>query len=107
MKKLITLFVLFAAAALCVAQAKPADDSAVTDDAVAYFKGAYNPPTHNLGMREGRYLPYQTPFGGRRIGYRSVIRDKALYRTGLSADEAEKLLRGDLARVENDLRAHV
>ena len=79
----------------------------MTDDLVAYFKGAYNPPTHNLGMRDGRYFPYQMPFGGRRIGYRSDIRDKALYRTGLSPDEAEKVLREDLARLENELRAYV
>ena len=107
MKKRITPFILLAAATLCVAHAAPDDGATVTDDVVAYFKGAYNPATHNLGMRDGRYFPYQTPFGGRRIGYRSVIRDKALYRTGLSPDEAEKLLREDLLRVESDVRAYV
>ena len=107
MKKLIAPFILLAAATLCVAQAASGNGATVTDDVVAYFKGAYNPSTHNLGMRDGRYFPYQTPFGGRRIGYRSVIRDKALYRTGLSPDEAEKLLREDLSRTETDVRAYV
>jgi len=108
MKKLITAFILLAAATLCVAQAASGDGATVvTDEVVAYFKGAYNPPTHNLGIRDGRYFPYQTPFGGRRIGYRSVIRDKALYRTGLSPDEAEELLREDLSRLESDVRAYM
>jgi hypothetical protein len=107
MKKLFAPFILLAAVTLSLAQAASGDGATVTDDLVAYFKGAYNPPTHNLGMRDGRYFPYQTPFGGRRIGYRSVIRDKALYRTGLSPEEAEKLLREDLSRTESDVRAHV
>jgi hypothetical protein len=107
MNKLIATVALLAVTTLCVAQAKSSDGSTVTDDVVAYFKGAYNPPTHNLGMRDGKYFPYQTPFGGRRIGFRSIIRDKALYRTGLSEQEAEELLREDLARLEGDVRAYV
>ena len=108
MKTITSTIVLLAAACLCAAQAASPDGaSTISDDVLAYFKGAYNPPHHNLGLRDGRYFPYQTPFGGRRIGYRSVVRDKALYRTGLTKEEAEALLRDDLNRLEGELRAHV
>ena len=107
-KTIATITIVLAAAALCAAQAKSADAaSVITDDLVAYFKKAYNPPTHNLGLRDGRYYPYQTPFGGRRIGFRSQIRDKALYRKGLSAQEAEDLLRSELDAALASIQAHL
>ena len=103
-----TLTIVLAMAALCAGQATSADASSViTDDLVAYFKKAYNPPTHNLGLRDGRYFPYQTPFGGRRIGYRSRIGDKALYRKGLSTEEAEALLRSEASAALASLQAHL
>ena len=109
MKKLIAMLMLVASTTVPIAAQSRSSDgkSTITDDVVAYFKGAYNPPTHNLGERDGRYFPYQTPFGGRRIGFRSAIRDKALYRTGISKEEAEVILREDLQRREGELRDHV
>ena len=106
MKTLTTTLALLVATAL-LAQPTPEGGTIVTDDVVAYFKGAYNPPHHNLGVRDGRYFPYQTPFGGRRIGYRSAIADKQLYRSGLSKEEADALLRKNLQEAEADLRSHL
>jgi hypothetical protein len=104
--KSIAPFVLLAAVASLLA-AGADDHDVITDDFVAYMQKAYNPPAYNLGVRDGRYYPYMSPFGGRRIGFRSAKVDKKLFKTGLSKDEATLLLRDELAACLTDLQAHL
>ena len=95
---------------LAAPKAKPAaaaSEDVINDDFVAYMQKAYNPPAYHLGVRNGRYYPYMSPFGGRRIGFRSAKVDKKLYKTGLSTDEATQLLRDELATCLTDLQAHL
>jgi hypothetical protein len=104
--KSIAPFVLLVAVASLLAAA-PKNDDVITDDFVAYTQKAYNPLAYNLGVRDGRYYPYMSPFGGRRIGFRSAKVDKKLYKTGLSKEEATQLLRDELATCLTDLQAHL
>jgi hypothetical protein len=110
LKYIAPLVLLVAVASLLAApNAKPAaaSDDVISDDFVAYMQKAYNPPAYNLGVRGGRYYPYMSPFGGRRICFLSAKVDKKLYKTGLSKDDAVELLRDELATCLTDLQSHL
>jgi hypothetical protein len=84
-----------------------ASDDVINDDFVGLYAEGVQPTGLHLGVRDGRYYPYMSPFGGRRIGFRSAKVDKKLYKTGLSTDEATQLLRDELATCLTDLQAHL
>lgn len=69
---------------------------------IEYIKSATNP--EHFGLRDdGRFYPYSPP-GGRRIAYRQMIPDKALYLQGWSPEEAEAQLRRELEATVAALR---
>lgn len=105
LKSIASLVLLAAVASLLAAGAKI--DDVITDDFVSYMQKAYNPPAYNLGVRDGRYYPYTSPFGGRRIGFRSAKVDKKLYKSGLSKEQAVQLLRDELTTCLSDLQARL
>jgi hypothetical protein len=66
-----------------------------SDDFIAYLQRAAN--GDNFGLRgDGRFYPYSTP-QGRRIAWRQIIWDNALFAVGCTHEEAEQHLRSDLA----------
>lgn len=75
---------------------------AAAEPFIDYLQRAANPD--NLGLRaDGRFYPYASP-AGRRIGYRQVVPDKALYRTGWTQEEARQALARQVAEVETEWR---
>ncbi|HEY3900710.1 MAG TPA: hypothetical protein VGM54_19025 [Chthoniobacter sp.] len=74
----------------------------VSDDFITYIEAAAN--GNEFGRRaDGRFYPYSTP-QGRRIGWRQVVWDDALFANGCSRETAEEQLRLELRRTLGDLK---
>ena len=75
----------------------------VSDDFVAYIETAAN--GNEFGRRaDGRFYPYST-LQGRRIGWRQMVWDNALFANGCSRETADEQLRLELRRTLGDLKA--